>query len=191
MAEREILIVVGSPRPQGACAALADEVRKGAEAAGAVTHRYDLHGMDMQPCTACDACLESADADCIVEDDMRLLYPLLRRVDALVIASPVYWFNVSAQTKLFIDRGFYALQDPEGGNALKGKEVGLILAYGAEDLESSGGQNAISSFEDIFGFIGVDIVGTVHGSTADGDIRLQNAVMKEAYKLGQRLGGGH
>lgn len=189
MAKREVLIVVGSPRPQGACATLADQVRKGAEAAGAVTHRFDLHTMDIRPCTACDACLESADADCIVEDDMRTLYPLLRSADALVIASPVYWFNVSAQTKLFIDRGFYALQGPEG-SALKGKEVGLILAYGAEDLESSGAPNAIGSFKDTFDFIGADIVGTVHGSSAGGDIRREKAVMEQAYQLGQRLGRG-
>jgi multimeric flavodoxin WrbA len=189
MATRELLIVVGSPRPKGACSALADEVRKGAEAAGAVTHRYELHEMDIRPCTACDACLESADADCIIEDDMRKLYPLLRRADALVIASPVYWFNVSAQTKLFIDRGFYALQGPEG-NALAGKEVGLILAYGAEDLEDSGGENALASFKDIFEFIGADIVGTVHGSSAGGDIRREKAVMEQAYELGQRLGRG-
>lgn len=189
MAKREILIVVGSPRPKGACAALADEVRKGAEAAGAVVHRFALHSMDIRPCSACDACLESADADCVIEDDMRTLYPLLRRADALVIASPVYWFNVSAQTKLFIDRGFYAMQGPDG-SALKGKEIGLILAYGAEDLESSGGENAIASFKDMFEFIGAGIVDTVHGSTAGGDISREKAVMKRAHELGQRLGRG-
>ncbi len=189
MAKREILVVVGSPRPQGACATLADEVRKGAEEAGAIVHRYDLHEMDIRPCSACDACLESMDADCVIEDDMRTLYPLLRRADALVIASPVYWFDVSAQTKLFIDRGFYAMQGPKG-SALKGKEIGLLLAYGAEDLESSGGENAIASFTDIFDFLGADIVGTVHGSAAGGDISREKAVMEQAYQLGQRLGCG-
>ena len=189
MAKREILIVVGSPRAEGACATLAEEVRKGAESAGAVVHRHDLHSMDIRPCTACDACLESADADCVIEDDMRTLYPVLRRVDALVIASPVYWFNVSAQTKLFIDRGFYAMQGPEG-NALKDKEVGLIMTYGAEDLESSGAMNAIHAYEDIFRFIDAPIVGIVHGSTGRGDIRLQKAVMEQAYQLGQKLARG-
>jgi multimeric flavodoxin WrbA len=189
MPTRELLIVVGSPRTDGACSTLAEEVRKGAEAAGAVVHYYDLQALQICPCTACGACLESSDADCTIEDDMQILYPLLRSVDALVIASPIYWFNVSAQTKLFIDRGFYALQGPEG-NALKGKEVGLVLAYGAEDLESSGGENAIGSFKDIFEFIGADIVGIVHGSTGGGDIRLNTAVMEQARRLGERLGRG-
>ncbi len=55
----------------------------------------------------------------------RLLYPKLREADAIVIASPIYWFTMNAQTKLFIDR-WYALESPQG-NALKGKQFGILL----------------------------------------------------------------
>ena len=65
-----------------------------------------------------------------------------------MIASPIYWFTISAQTKLFIDR-WYALESSQG-SVLKGKQFGILLTYGDDDPYTSGAINAIRTFQDMF-----------------------------------------
>ena len=138
MGGKKILIVMGSPRREGNSATLAKQVAAGAEAAGAEVESFYLHDMDIQPCTACDACREEMDRDCVIDDEMETLYPKVRHSDAMVIASPIYWFSVSAQTKLFMDR-WYAFGGPqEEYAALAGKRIGLVLTYA--DLDARGGR---------------------------------------------------
>jgi multimeric flavodoxin WrbA len=106
-----------------------------------------------------------------------------------VIASPIYWFTMSAQTKLFIDR-WYALESPQG-NALTGKQFGILLTYGDTDPYSSGAINAIRSFQDMFRYIGADIGGMVYGTANnEGDVLNQPKLMEQAFKLGEKLGTG-
>lgn len=183
MANKRILVVMGSPRKNGNSATLAREVIAGAEAVGAVVHSFHLNDMDIGPCTACDACCDRTAVDCVHDDDMRTLYPLLRETDALVIASPVYWFSVSAQTKLFMDR-CYALE----GETLADKRIGIILTYGGADPFSSGAINALRMFQDAFNYVGAEIVGMVYGSASEpGEIRHNETLMRKAFQLGQEL----
>ncbi|HEY73224.1 MAG TPA: flavodoxin family protein, partial [Thermoflexia bacterium] len=80
----KVIILKGSPRKNGNSAILAAQVAAGAEAVGAEVKSFYLHGMDIQPCDACDACQGVADLDCVIEDDMQILYPKLREADAVV-----------------------------------------------------------------------------------------------------------
>ena len=186
MSTGKVLIVLGSPRKRGNSAILAGRVADGAKSAGADVQSYYLHYMDIRPCTACDVCREDNAIDCNINDDMEGLYPRLRETDVLVIASPIYYFTVSAQTKLFMDR-CYALGGPQG-NALKGKRIGIVLTYEGLDPFSSGAVNAIRTFQDAFTYIGSHIVDMVYGSAlAAGDIRHNREVMEKAYLLGKRL----
>jgi multimeric flavodoxin WrbA len=189
MSKKRVVIVIGSPRIKGNSSALAQQVAEGIKDSGAKAESFFLHGMEIKPCTACDVCLENSSKDCIIEDDMKTLYPKLRQADALVIASPIYWFTVSAQTKLFVDR-CYALEGPEG-NALKGKRIGIILTYADPDPFSSGAVNALRTFQDTFNYIGAVITGMIYGSAEDaGEIRENKDLMRKAYQLGQRIVAG-
>ncbi len=186
MSTKKVIIVMGSPRKNGNSATLAHKVAEGAIAAGADVESFYLQGMDIKPCTACDVCLKDAASDCNINDDMTELYPKLRQADAIVIASPIYWFTVSAQTKLFMDR-CYALEGPHG-NALKDKNIGIVLVYGDTDPFSSGAVNAMRTFQDAFAYIGSHIVGMVYGSAlVAGEIKNNDKLMKKAYKMGRRL----
>ena len=188
MKTRSILILKGSPREKGNSSTLADQVAAGAEAAGAQVESFVLQNMNIQPCNACDACHEGSDGECILEDDMQILYPKLRKADAIVIASPIYWFTMSAQTKLCIDR-WYALEGPQG-NALAGKQIGIVLTYGDSNQFTSGAINAMRAFEDMFRYVRADIVEMIHGSASNvGDVQKQPSLMEQAYALGQKLAG--
>jgi multimeric flavodoxin WrbA len=186
MDSRNVIILKGSPRIKGNSSLLADRLAAGAGEAGAVVESFDLHKMNIRPCDACDICQGDGERPCIIDDDMQVLYPRLRVADAIIIASPVYWFTMSAQMKLCIDR-WYAFESPQG-SALKGKNIGIILTYGDTDPYSSGGINAIRTFQDMFRYIRADIVGIVYGTALrEGDILNQPKLLERAYQLGQKL----
>ena len=183
---RKILVVIGSPRRNGNSASLAKEVAAGAKEAGAKVETIFLQGMNIQACTACDACRRKLKKDCILKDDMRALYPKMKAADGIVIASPIYWFTVSAQTKLFMDR-WYALGGDDGYE-LAGKKFAVVLAYADADPFSSGAVNALRMFQDAFNYLGAEVVGTVYGSAwKAGEIRKNKALMETAYALGKKI----
>ena len=180
-----VLVFKGSPREHGNSSSLAEQAAAGAKAAGALVESFALHQLDIRPCDACDVCQETG--VCVLKDDMQKLYPKLRQADAILIASPVYWFSMSAQTKLFIDR-WYGMESPQG-NALKGKQFGILLTYGDTDPYSSGAVNAIRTFQDMLRYIKGNIAGIVYGTAMDiGDVQKQPELMERAYKLGEKLG---
>jgi len=185
---KTILVVMASPRKQSNSSILAQQVGAGAEADGASVEFVSLHNLDIRPCTACDACRSGP--HCIIEDDMQALYPKLQACDALVLASPVYWFTVAAQMKTFIDR-WYAFGGDQAYAALAGKRVGIVLTYGDLDPFSSGAVNALRTFQDSFRYVGAEIVGTVYGSANEpGEIRSNRAVIEKATQLGRQLATG-
>ena len=185
---RKIMVVIGSPRRKGNSATLAKQVADGAKDAGAKVDTFFLQGMDIRPCTACDACRTKLKKDCIIKDDMKKLYPKMKAADGIVIASPIYWFTVSAQTKLFMDR-WYALGGDDGYE-LAGKKFGIVLAYADADPFTSGAVNALRTFQDAFNFIGAELVGAVYGSAwKAGEIKKNKGLMEAAFALGRKIAG--
>ena len=186
---RKVMIAVGSPRKRGNSSTLAAQVASGAKAGGAQVETFFLHGMNIKPCTACGGCRKKVHVDCVIKDDMQLLYPKLRSADVIVIASPIYWFTFSAQTKLFMDR-WYGLGGNEG-YALAGKNFAVLLSYADADPFLSGAVNALRTLQDALRFIEAELVGMVYGSASEaGEIKKNKALMKEAYELGQKLAKG-
>jgi multimeric flavodoxin WrbA len=180
-----VLILKGSPRENGNSSTLANQVAMGAKEAGAEVESISLHTLDIRPCDACDSCHETGGV-CVIKDDMQSLYPKLRRASAIVIASPVYWFTISAQTKLCIDR-WYAFVTPDG-NDLRGKKFGFVLTYGDTDLYTSGGINAIHTYESMCRYLKTEIAGIVHGTANEvGDVQKQPELMAKAFNLGKSL----
>ena len=184
---KNIMIVVGSPRKRGNSSTLAKQVSSGAKDAGATVELFNLHDMNIKPCSACDGCRKKRATGCVIRDDMQKLYSKMRAADAIVIASPIYWFTVSAQTKLFMDR-WYAFGADENYKVLAEKKFGIVLVYADADPFSSGAVNALRTFQDAFNYLGAQVVGTVYGSAwKAGEISQNKAVMKQAYALGEKI----
>lgn len=117
---------------------------------------------------------------------MQEIYPKIRKADGIVFASPIYWFNITAQMKLFIDRT-YAIQS-NGKYAFSDKDVGVVLTYADRDIFSSGGINALRSFQDIFAFVGANLVGMVYGTAEKpGDMEKNQNHIDNAFELGIQL----
>ena len=186
MSSKKIVILRGSPRKNGNSNALADELTAGAELKGAEVHNFFLQDMHIEGCSGCDACQVTADEQCIIEDDMQQIYPILKEADAIVYASAIYWFTYTAQLKAAIDR-LYAFESPRGSPLMK-KPVGILLTYGDSDQIRSGVSNAIHSFQSMFHYLQSPILGIVHATAMNvGDIQKNKEAMKAAFDLGVAL----
>lgn len=98
-----VLGVLGSPRLEGNTADLLEAVLGGARDAGAEVERLDIARLKIDPCIECRSCDDKA--ECVVKtDDMNEIYSRIRSVDAIVLASPIFFMGVTAQTKAMIDR---------------------------------------------------------------------------------------
>lgn len=184
---KRVLVILGSPRRKGNSAALAARISRGAESAAEVETLF-LQDLQISPCRGCNTCQKPDSKGCAIKDDMQDIYPKLIRADAWVIASPVYWFTMSAQTKAFMDR-CYALP-AYAANPFAGKRIAIAMSYGDSDPVRSGCVNALRTFQDAFRYTGSQIVGMVYGSAVrPGDIESNEALMQEAEDLGRRLVG--
>lgn len=129
----KLLILVGSPRRAGNSATLAEAVRRGAEAQGieaAIRHIDDHISYFLRDCRSC----RKPDGECSIDDGYRsLFFDDYLTADAVVFATPIYWYGMSAQTKAFFDRSFcyYAASYPGSADVvarMQGKRIGLVLA---------------------------------------------------------------
>ncbi|RKD33302.1 flavodoxin family protein [Lacrimispora algidixylanolytica] len=137
-----ILIITGSPRRNGNTEIMADTFAESAKTAGHDVTIKNLSTLKVDPCLACQYCF-THDGTCIQQDDMNSILSDLAETDMLVLASPIYWFDVSAQTKAFVDR-MYAF-------AKKGfriKSIAMLLNSGAPNVyDAAEAQlNAICSY---------------------------------------------
>jgi len=96
------LFILGSPRKNGNSEILLKSVMEGFEQAGGTVETFRLADKKISPCVACGGCEKTG--KCVILDDMQELYQLIDRADRIVIASPIYFYGVTAQTKAFIDR---------------------------------------------------------------------------------------
>jgi multimeric flavodoxin WrbA len=153
---------------------------------GAEVESIYLNPMSIKPCQGCQKCQKESSPGCAIDDDMKKLYPKLHHADSVVIASPIYWFNISAQTKIFIDR-LYAV-GVGANNIFKGKNIAIVLAYADPDPFVSGAVNALRSFQDICRYLEANIIGAVYGSAhGAGEIKAQKDVIEKAIALGRDL----
>jgi len=186
---KQVLVILGSPRRKGNSSTLAAQISGGAKSAGAEVEALFLHGLRISPCRGCDTCQKQDSKGCAIKDDMQEIYPKLIKADAWVIASPVYWFTMSAQTKMFMDR-CYALPayTDHKKNPFVGKRIAIAMSYGDADPVRSGCVNALRAFQDAYRYAGSKIVGMVYGSAMKaGEIADNEALMREAEELGKRL----
>jgi multimeric flavodoxin WrbA len=183
--EKYILAVVGSPRKQGNSDLLCDRVLDGANSAGARVEKVFLHDRDIRPCNGCEACLKGKLHHCVIDDDMGPLYPKLQECDVLVIASPIYFLNLTAQTILFLNRT-YPLFNPDEC-AFGAKQVVACLTYGDTDPIGSGCDIAAHILRDLFRYAKIPMT-LIHASALKrGEIKANKGILEKAYQLGKTV----
>ena len=99
----KIVVLNGSPRKGGNTEIMTQAFTKGAEKKGHEVVNLPVGTMKIRGCMACEYCF-SHNGECAQKDDMTQVYAELKDADMVVFASPIYWFDITAQLKAVIDR---------------------------------------------------------------------------------------
>jgi multimeric flavodoxin WrbA len=175
-----ILVLVGSVRKNGNTDLLAGEFVRGAKENNNV-EIISVAEYKVNPCIGCNTCFDREDNRCFQKDDMDYVYDRFLEADIVVIASPVYFYGISAQLKALIDR----LHTPMR-NRFKVKKLALLLV-GAATLPELFDPIKMQ-FQLVLNYFGLENAGMVlvSGVKEKGEIR-NNPAMDEAYELGKLM----
>ena len=185
-----ILGIMGSPRLGGNTDLLLDAALNGARSAGAEVEKIVVDKLNISPCREHYGCLE--DGNCIIRDDMDALYPKLMDADGIVVASPMFFYGITAQLKALIDRcqalwaRKHSLKQTWPGAGRKGAFIAVGATRGETLFDGS-----IATVKYFFKTIGVEYAEEllIRGVDQKGDIQKHPSALKDAFELGQRLAG--
>lgn len=184
-----IVALCGSPRKHGNTATLIDAILAGAAEAGATVTRYDLAHLDVRGCRACDACLKTAEATCVQQDDMSHILEALRTAGAWVLGTPVYYAHLSGYLKIAIDR-MYSFWTTEGGwqLALPGTRRGAVVVVQA-DPEQETPTKVADYVASVIEWHNGQVVGRLAESSlgAPGDAAARPDLLARAKEIGRKL----
>jgi NAD(P)H-dependent FMN reductase len=175
-----ILILSGSPRKGGNTELLVEAFVKGASQKHHV-EVVSVRDYKVNPCVGCNVCFKSKDNTCVQKDDMTIIYEKMAHADMLVIASPVYFYGLSAQLKTVIDRCHNPIRD-----TFPIKKMVLLLVGAASLPELF--DSILAQYQLCLNFFKLEDAGRVlvRGVKDKGDIRNTTA-LNEAFELGQKL----
>lgn len=123
-----ILVLNGSPRPNGNTAAMVSAFSEGAMEKGHQVTSINVCQKKIAGCLACEYCHTKGNGKCIQNDDMQEVYPVLEEAEMIVLASPVYYHSFTGQIQCAVNR-IYALDKPKNL-----KKAALILSSGSDDV---------------------------------------------------------
>jgi multimeric flavodoxin WrbA len=181
---KKLVAFIGSPRKNGNIAAIVGEIAKGAIEAGAETKIYNLSDMSIKPCQSCFYC--RGVENCAIKDDMQAIYADLKEADAVVIGSPVYMFQVTAQTKLLFDRMF-PLMDANFNPRFGTKKTVMVYSQGNPDAESFKASFEVNA--NVLKLMGLNVGDTIIAAAAN-DLATaisDKNLMAKAFKTGKEL----
>ena len=128
---KKILAFIGSPNQNGRTAAFVKEVVRGAENVGASAKIYYMNNMDIKYCQGCMHCRIEGQG-CILKDDMQEVYREFMEADAIILGSPIYVLQISAQMKVLFDR-LCALLGRNLEPSWDSKKVVMVYSQGVAD----------------------------------------------------------
>ncbi len=134
---KKIILVDASPRVNGNSEVITDTLENKLKDRAEVTV-FKMREKSTHPCLACAACQKSGRVMCAQKDDITELLPLMDACDGIVLATPIYLWQVSAQAKTFIDRiyPFYKPGAKANSNTSKfGKKAAIIFSFWGSDVD--------------------------------------------------------
>lgn len=177
--KKKVLILSGSPRKGGNSDILCDQFARGAAQAGHEVEKIRVAEKNIGYCRACYACKESG--VCVIRDDMAGILQKMIDADAIVLASPVYFYSIDAQLKTVIDRSVARWTE------VKDKAFYYIVT--AADEANASAETTIACFRGYADCVeGAREMGVIYGMGAyeKGEIKGSPA-MSEAYEMGKKV----
>ncbi|WP_163335750.1 flavodoxin family protein [Desulfopila sp. IMCC35008] len=186
------VIVLGSPRKKGNSEVLVRAIAKGLESTGGSVEYIRLNSLSLRPCQGCGGCDKTG--ACVIKDDMTDIYSQVDRADRLIVTTPIYFYTVSAQLKIFMDRmqAFWARKynlkvKYREGEGRKGYLVATAATTGERIFECA--ELPVRYALDAMGFdYGQPLL--VKGVDARGEVIKAEEPLQKAIVFGEQIGAG-
>ena len=187
----EILAIYGSPRRKGNTALLLNKAVEGARDAGAQVDEVILRDLKMSPCLEIYGCLKTG--RCAIKDDFQTVYDQIVGCQGLILASPIFFYTVSAHTKILMDRcqslwvkRYWLAKKPlnQKGAARKGLFISVGATKGKRLFDGT-----LLTVRYFFDAIDTALWRSLlyRGLDFEGDILKQPEYLQEAFEAGQDL----
>lgn len=184
----KILGIMGSPRIIGNTDLLLDEALKGAQSQQAEVEKIIVDKLNIAPCREFYGCLR--DGNCVIRDDMDDIYPRLLNYDGIIVASPIFFYGVSAQLKALIDRSQalwarkYVLKQKPPVSPKRGAFIAVGATRG-DNLFTG----AVLTVKYFFKTIDADYTAELLVRNIDqkGEIKRHPSALADAFALGKKL----
>ena len=171
----KILVLNGSPRPNGNTASMVSAFAAGAVEAGNTVDVISVCRKNIHGCLGCEYCHTKGGGRCVQNDDMQEVYPLLDAAEMIVLASPIYYHGFSGQLQCVLNR-IYALDKPRHL-----KRAALFLSSGDQDVYDG----AIYAYRNSFlGYLKLENMGIY---TAFGDQNKSEELLNRLNAFGRSL----
>lgn len=175
---KSVLLLLGSPRKNGNSDLIATSFAQGAESVGHITEKIDIQKKHISPCYACYSCRNSK--TCVQKDDMREILEKMIKADVIVLATPVYFYSLSSQLKILIDRTLPRYME------IANKDFYFIATAAAGKSAIERTMDALRGFTDCLP--NANIKGYIYGVGLyeKGDIK-QTVYMQSAFEMGTNV----
>ena len=186
---QKVAIVFGSPRKGSNTGILVQEVQRGLSDSGVGSEIFHLNEMNIKGCQACNHCKKNDGTTCAIKDDMQSIHRAIESADGLIVASPIYFAGVTAQTKTWVDRMYPYIDKRLNSKLPKGKKAALIFTQNQPDPNLF--LPAIKTFRAVMKVFGYEIKGSLLACNLDRDnkpmVTEDGDMMTKAYDLGKHL----
>ena len=176
----KIIVLKGSPHPNGTSNTLAKYFIKGATESGHTVEEINVAMKDkIHPCLGCDQC--GMNGNCIQHDDGNEILSKILNCDAICFVTPVYYFGMSSQLKMMIDR-FYARN-----GAITSKRLKAVLITTAWNKDTTVMKGIANHFDIIFDYLNFEDRGRLYGKGCGTVYMIPEHYYNEAYNLGKNI----
>jgi len=178
--------ILGSARPGSNSNALAKTILESLKANGAEVQEFILNELSYKGCQGCEVCKTKLD-DCVQKDDLTPVLQAVRDSDAVILATPNYFGEVSGQFKLFFDRTYSLLNPGWTGRLAKGKSAVFVFSQGVPDLNMY--SDVFPRYErwlKIYGFTNVYLL-RMGGPREPNSVEKRPELIEQAVKIAEDL----
>jgi len=188
---KKVLAIYGSHRRHGNTDTALDALLEGMNGQEISIKKLFIPQLKISPCRACNLCFR--DGKCVVKDDMQWVYEDLWEADMIIIATPIYFNNISSHLKIFIDRcqclwaAKYLLKK---GPAVKKPRLGHIICTSGSRMKPEEYDCAVKVIHSFYNCLYVDLKGKTLIADTDGvQVKDRSDTMEELRSLGKEYTG--
>ncbi len=182
----KVVIFKGSPRKNGYTSRLLEQVAKGVKSKGAEVIEFDLNDPGIRGCQGCYYC--RTHDGCAVNDYLQPMYKAIDEADAIVFGSPIYYYQITGQARVWLDRTFPMVGENFAPRH-SGKKAITIFAQGNPNPQIA--EEGIKFVTNIFETYGWKIEDSIHycGTSSNPDLEKFEELSLRAFKDGENLVG--